>query len=139
MGGGGHRGRGGGGEVGGLGGPALGGILELLPPDALVKILEVLAGKVLALVNLAVVPHKVLFGHLVLDARVVEVGVEHDEREGEDIGRIRVREDRGIRLVEPLGELLHDPVDLLGLHWQHKAAKKSSIYPRKVKREREGE
>jgi len=66
------------------------GVLKLLPFNAVVEVLEVLARQVLPLVNLAVVPDKVLLGHLVLDALVVKVRVEHDERKGEDVGRVRV-------------------------------------------------
>ena len=48
---------------------------------------------VAATVDAAVVAHKVVLGHAVLDGRVVQVRVEHHDREGQNVGRVCVRTD----------------------------------------------
>ena len=55
------------------------------------------------------------------DARVVRVGVEHDDGEGKDERGVRGGEDVRVGRLEPLCELLEDPVYLLRLAWDAKA------------------
>ena len=50
--------------------------LDLLRFDAVVEVLEVIRGEVLAVVDALVVPTEVAEGHAVLHARIMEVGVE---------------------------------------------------------------
>ena len=63
---------------------------KLLLLDAVVDLLEEVFWEVLALVDLAVVAQEVQLGHFVLYTHVVQVRVEHDDGEGEDVGRVWV-------------------------------------------------
>mmetsp|Transcript_116924 Transcript_116924/g.239219 ORF Transcript_116924/g.239219 Transcript_116924/m.239219 type:complete len:485 (+) Transcript_116924:5104-6558(+) len=71
----------------------------------------------------AVVADERIFGHptLLLDRRVVEVRVEHNDGKGQDEGRVGRRKYIGILNRKTLGEIFHDPVDFLGFPRQPKA------------------
>ncbi len=58
---------------------------------------------------------KLGLAHLVLDGGVVRVGVEHDEREREQIGRVGIGEHVRVAGAVVRREPLHHAVDLLRL------------------------
>mmetsp|Transcript_12581 Transcript_12581/g.50323 ORF Transcript_12581/g.50323 Transcript_12581/m.50323 type:complete len:581 (-) Transcript_12581:1208-2950(-) len=89
--------------------------LDLVLLHPLVDCSEELLREVVTEASVAVVLDELLASHLVLDRGVVEVGVEHDEREGQHVGHVFVLEDARVVLVVPPGEALHDSVDLLRL------------------------
>mmetsp|Transcript_39610 Transcript_39610/g.125955 ORF Transcript_39610/g.125955 Transcript_39610/m.125955 type:complete len:201 (+) Transcript_39610:2882-3484(+) len=80
-----------------------------------VELLEVIPRQVLAVVDAAVVDHKLVLGHLVLDAGVVQVRLEHDHRKREHECAVRVRKLPRVVVAVLLRKLLHHPVDLLRL------------------------
>ena len=45
----------------------------------------------------------------------MRVGVEHDDRERQDVRRVRVLEHVGVTCAVPRGEGFHQPIDLLRL------------------------
>ena len=95
-----------------------GGLADLVVDDLVVEGLEELRGQVAALVDAAVVGDELGELHLVLDVGVVRVGVEHDEREGDDVGGVAVREGGGVALDEAVREVVHHAVDGLRLAGQ---------------------
>ena len=66
----------------------------------LVDAREVGSRQVGIVVDAAVVGDELVKCHLVDDAVVVLVGVEHDDREGEHVGRVRVGERHRVGLEE---------------------------------------
>ena len=61
------------------------------------------------------VPNVVSPRHLVLVARVELIGAQHDERKGENVGRVAGGEEAGIAMIVPHGKSFHHTVDLLRL------------------------
>ena len=66
--------------------------LDLLLEDALVDFEQELSRQILTQASASIVLDELLLGHLVLDARVVEVGIQHDEREGQHICLIYIQQ-----------------------------------------------
>ena len=91
------------------------GDLEGLRLDALVEGHEQLPRQVLSVVDASVHGDELLHAGLLLDAGVVEAGVEHDDGEAEHVAGVGVGEDVGVELAVALGECLHHPVNLLRL------------------------
>lgn len=58
---------------------------------------------------------KIGFRHVRVRHGVVRVGVEHDEREGQQVCAVGGGKDAGVVTAVALGKLLHDAVDLLRL------------------------
>ncbi|GIX61194.1 DNA repair protein RAD51 -like protein 3 [Babesia caballi] len=76
--------------------------LDLVVLDRRVNILQELEGEVFAVVDSLVVFHKVLQLHFLLHLRVVQVGVEHDDRIRQDKNDVGVGHTRKPRLQRPL-------------------------------------
>ena len=113
--------------------------LDLVGGDILVEGFEELGGQVARVVDASVHVDELLLGHLLLHLRRVRVRVEHDEREGEHVGRVRVGKDARVERAEALGELLHHPINLLRLARQPEAREEVAqrvveAHPAKVER-----
>mmetsp|Transcript_15121 Transcript_15121/g.41587 ORF Transcript_15121/g.41587 Transcript_15121/m.41587 type:complete len:334 (-) Transcript_15121:584-1585(-) len=81
--------------------------------DALIQALEILLGQVRVVVDTSVVPHELVPGHLLDNTWIVQVCLQHDERERQHERAIGVCKHIRIVLAILFGELLHHPVDLL--------------------------
>eukprot|EP01139_Manchomonas_bermudensis_P026024 Amastigsp_a847848_37.p2 type:complete len:393 gc:universal Amastigsp_a847848_37:1554-376(-) len=88
---------------------------DLVVTDRAVESLEQNWVDVLAAVDSAGCCEELLEGHFVLDLGRVRVGVEHDEREGEHVDGVGVREDVGVVGVVALRKGFHHAIDLLRL------------------------
>ena len=86
---------------------------NLVVDDAIVQFGEMLGGEVLSVVDAAVVAKETLLSHLVLHLRVVRVRVQHDDGERKHVGGVCGLVRAGVLPAVPLGELLHQPIDLL--------------------------
>ena len=75
------------------------GDLEGLGFDAVVERHEELAGQVAPVVDPAVHGDELVDGRLVLDARVVQGRVQHDDGERQDVARVGVGENIGVELA----------------------------------------
>ena len=84
-------------------------------PELRADYLEDVARKVLAVVDAAVHGDELFERRLLLDGRVVQTRVEHDDGERQHVARVRVGEDVGVELTVALRERLHHAVDLLRL------------------------
>mmetsp|Transcript_6085 Transcript_6085/g.17593 ORF Transcript_6085/g.17593 Transcript_6085/m.17593 type:complete len:521 (-) Transcript_6085:489-2051(-) len=80
-----------------------------------VQLLEVLSWQVRAVVDAPVVTNELVLRHPVADVLVVQVRLQHDQREREYEGAIGVLEHAGIVQRVLLRELFHHPVNLLRL------------------------
>lgn len=95
--------------------------LKRLRSDRFVERLEQLARQIAAVVDTAIHRDELLDGGLVLDGRIVERRVQHDDGEAEHVTSVRVGEDVRVQLTIALGEALHHAVDFLRLAGQPKA------------------
>mmetsp|Transcript_13377 Transcript_13377/g.40393 ORF Transcript_13377/g.40393 Transcript_13377/m.40393 type:complete len:321 (+) Transcript_13377:838-1800(+) len=101
---------------------------DLLSNDLVVASFQEVARDILAAVDASIVLHKAVLGHLLLDRRVVCIGVEHDQREGQDecpvltLKHTRVRRGQ----IVALGERFHHAVDALGLSRQTELAQEQA-------------
>ena len=112
--------------------------LDLLRFDAVVEVLEVIRGEVLAVVDALVVPTEVAEGHAVLHARIMQVGVEQQAREEERVERVCGEEGTRIDVVDHFGEIGHDAIDDLG--FARNAERAQKLAENRIEREvREGE
>ena len=67
--------------------------LDLVAGDLVVDLAQVLDGQVLGVVDATVHADVLLFGHLGLDLRRVQVRRQHDDRVGQHVGRLGAGKD----------------------------------------------
>ena len=79
---------------------------------------EEFARQVTAVVDAAVHGYELFHARLVLDARIVQRRVQHDDGEAEHVTGVRVGEYVRVQLAVPLREALHHTVDFLRLAGQ---------------------
>mmetsp|Transcript_13554 Transcript_13554/g.50455 ORF Transcript_13554/g.50455 Transcript_13554/m.50455 type:complete len:394 (+) Transcript_13554:3533-4714(+) len=97
--------------------------------DSVVDPAQVLVGQVPPVVDAAIVPQEVLLGHLAVlsDAGIVQIGLEHDDGEGEHEGRVRTRQGTVVVLHEVLlRKLFHHPINFLRLSREAEAAEEEA-------------
>ena len=70
--------------------------------------------QILSIVDPPVHGDELLDTGLVLDTRVVQAGVEHDDCKAQHVASVRVGEDIRVELAISLGKCLHHPVNFLG-------------------------
>ena len=91
---------------------------DLALADRLVDRLEVFGREVLVVVDAAEVARIGFEVHPLADLRVVQVGVEHDDRVCENVGRVLRPDLWRLSGEVDFGERLRDPIDLLGFSRQ---------------------
>lgn len=82
--------------------------------------------QVAAIVNSTVHGYELFHARFILDARIVQGRVQHDDSETEHVTGVRIRKYIRIQLAVPLREALHHPIDLLRLAGQSKRPKELS-------------
>lgn len=88
--------------------------LERFRSYRFVQRFEQFPGQITAVVDAAVHREELFERRFVLDGRIVQRRVEHNDGEAEHIAGVRVGEDVGIQLAVALREALHHAIDLLG-------------------------
>lgn len=87
--------------------------LKRLGPNRLVQRFEQFARQIATVVDSAIHRDELLERRLILDGRIVQRRVQHDDREAQHIAGVRVGEDVRIQLAVALREALHHAIDLL--------------------------
>ena len=89
--------------------------------------LKELSRQVISIINAPIHGDKLLDGLLVLNSRVVERGIQHNDGKWEDKAGVWVLEDWRVEFTVAVGKALHHPVNLLCLSWQAKAPQELSV------------
>lgn len=82
--------------------------------------------QVAAIVNSTVHGYELFHARFILDARIVQGRVQHNDSETEHVTSVRIRKYIGIQLAVPLCEAFHHPINLLCFAGQSERPKKLS-------------
>lgn len=100
--------------------------LDLIFEDVLIELFKELARKVFGVVDAAILCDKLRDCHFALDGGIVDVGVEHDGRKGEDVKTICRFKHFALALLKVLsGKCFHQAVDLLSFSGQTERVKEA--------------